>query len=64
LLVRRAGHIVSKREILDEVWDQSFQGDPNIVEVYIGRLRRKLDAPFGRSSFRTVRGVGYQLIIE
>jgi DNA-binding response OmpR family regulator len=60
LLVRRAGQVVSKSEILDGVWDFDFDGDPNIVEVYVRRLRRKIDEPFGRSTIRTVRGAGYR----
>jgi DNA-binding response OmpR family regulator len=60
-LLRRSGDVVSKREILDHVWDYSFEGDPNIVEVYIGHLRNKLDRPFGRATLETVRGAGYRL---
>ena len=60
-LLRRRGDVVSKREILDHVWDYSFEGDPNIVEVYIGHLRNKLDRPFGRATLETVRGAGYRL---
>jgi DNA-binding response OmpR family regulator len=60
-LARRAGHVVSKDEILSGVWEFDFGGDPNIVEVYVGRLRRKLDEPFGTSHIRTVRGSGYLL---
>ena len=60
-LVRRAGQVLSKREILAGVWDYEFDGDPNIVEVYIRRLRQRLDEPFGRHSIRTVRGAGYRL---
>jgi two-component system OmpR family response regulator len=60
-LVRRAGQVVAKSQILDGVWDFDFDGDPNIVEVYIRRLRRKLDEPFGRSAIETVRGAGYRL---
>jgi DNA-binding response OmpR family regulator len=60
-LLRRQGEVVSKREVLDHVWDYDFQGDPNIVEVYIRHLRNKLDRPFGRDSIRTVRGAGYRL---
>lgn len=60
-LLRRAGHVVSKGEILDGVWDNAFDGDPNIVEVYIRRLRRKIDEPFGRSGIETLRGAGYRL---
>jgi len=61
LLVRRAGQAVSKREILDGVWDFDFDGDPNIVEVYIRRLRSKIDDPFGKASIETIRRVGYRL---
>jgi DNA-binding response OmpR family regulator len=60
-LLRRQGQAVSKREILDHVWDYDFDGDPNIVEVYVRRLRNKLDRPFRRHSIETVRGSGYRL---
>jgi two-component system, OmpR family, response regulator len=60
-LLRRAGSVVTKREILDEVWDWDFDDESNIVEVYIGYLRRKVDEPFGRTAIRTVRGQGYRL---
>ena len=60
-LVRRAGQVLAKDEILAGVWEYDFDGDPNIVEVYIGRLRRKVDDPFGRHTIETVRGAGYRL---
>jgi len=60
-LLRRKGEVVSKREIIDHVWDYDFEGDPNIVEVYVGHLRNKLDRPFERNSIQTVRGSGYRL---
>ena len=60
-LLRRADSVVTKGEIIDNVWDPGFDGDPNIVEVYIGRLRKKIDEPFGARSITTVRGVGYRL---
>ena len=60
-LMRRAGEAVSKAEILDHVWDFAFDGDPNIVEVYIRQLRRKIDEPFGRHAIETIRLVGYRL---
>ncbi|MDQ6726049.1 MAG: response regulator transcription factor, partial [Actinomycetota bacterium] len=60
-LMRRAGEVVSKTEILDHVWDFAFEGDSNIVEVYIGYLRKKLDAPFDRHAIETLRLVGYRL---
>jgi len=63
-LVRRAGQVVSKSDILKGVWRHDFDGDPNIVEVYIGRLRRAVDEPFGRHSIETVRGAGYRLVAD
>jgi two-component system OmpR family response regulator len=43
------------------VWDEAYDGDPNIVEVYVGYLRKKIDAPFDRAAIQTVRLVGYRL---
>jgi DNA-binding response OmpR family regulator len=60
-LVRRAGQVLSKDEILAGVWDYDFEGEPNIVEVYVGRLRRKVDDPFARHTIETVRGAGYRM---
>ena len=60
-LMRRAGTVIPKHEILDGVWEYDFEGDPNIVEVYVLRLRRKMDEPFGRHDLETVRGAGYRL---
>ena len=60
-LMRHAGEVVSKAEILDNVWDFAFEGDPNIVEVYIRHLRRKLDDPVGKQLIETIRGAGYRL---
>ncbi|WIB59039.1 response regulator transcription factor [Curtobacterium sp. MCLR17_007] len=62
-LVRRAGQVCSKRQVIDNVWDVDFDGDPNIVEVYVGHLRRKVDRPFGRATIETVRGAGYRLAV-
>ena len=61
-LLRRQGLVVSKTELLEHVWDYTFEGDDNIIEVYMRRLRNKLDRPFGRSSIETVRGAGYRLV--
>jgi two-component system, OmpR family, response regulator len=60
-LMRHKGEVVSKRDILDHVWDYDFVGDANIVEVYIRRLRNKLDRPFERDTIETLRGAGYRL---
>jgi two-component system, OmpR family, response regulator len=60
-LLRRRGEAVSKRDVLDNVWDDLFEGDPNIVEVYVRRLRNKVDRPYGRDTITTVRGTGYRL---
>ncbi|MEV4537724.1 response regulator transcription factor [Asanoa sp. NPDC049518] len=56
-LARRPGDVVSKRQILDGVWDVDFVGDPNIVEVYVRHLRNKI----GREAIETLRGAGYRL---
>ena len=61
-LVRRSGQVLSKQDILDGVWHYDFDGDPNIVEVYVRRLRARIDEPFDRHSIETVRGAGYRLI--
>jgi DNA-binding response OmpR family regulator len=60
-LMRRAGDVVPKSAILEHVWDFAFTGDPNIVEVYVSQLRKRIDEPFGRTSLQTVRLAGYRL---
>ncbi|MFE6736960.1 response regulator transcription factor [Microbacterium sp. NPDC057650] len=60
-LLRRRGEVVTKREIIANVWGDDFDGDANIVEVYIGHLRGKVDRPFDRAAIETVRGAGYRL---
>ena len=60
-LMRYPGEVLSKASILENVWDFAYEGDPNIVEVYIGQLRKRVDEPFGRASLQTVRLVGYRL---
>jgi DNA-binding response OmpR family regulator len=60
-LLDRSGAIVTKAELLGAVWGSTFEGDPNIVEVYVSHLRRKVDEPFGERTIVTVRGEGYRL---
>lgn len=61
VFMRRPGHVVSKRELLELAWGFDFDGDPDIVEAYVSRLRRVVDKPFDAESIVTVRGVGYRL---
>jgi two-component system OmpR family response regulator len=64
-LIRREGQVLSKSQILAGVWSDEFDGDPNIVEVYIGRLRRKIDGPDDLdATITTVRGAGYRLGVD
>ena len=63
-LMRHVGQVRSKRAIIEHVWDWQYDGGPNIVEVYVGQLRRKIDAPFGREALQTVRGAGYRLAAD
>ncbi|HSK96505.1 MAG TPA: response regulator transcription factor [Euzebyales bacterium] len=60
-LMRNPGRTVSKEELLDHVWGAAYGADPNVVQVYIGYLRRKIDEPFGTTCIETVRGHGYRL---
>lgn len=60
-LMRKVGKVQSKAEILENVWHSDYPGADNVVEVYIGYLRRKIDAPFRTRSLETVRGLGYRL---
>ena len=61
-LLMRRDEVVDKYELLDAVWGADEDYDPNVVEVYIGYLRRKIDRPFNRSSIQTIRGVGYRMV--
>ncbi|WP_030154758.1 response regulator transcription factor [Streptomyces sp. NRRL S-244] len=60
-LMEQPGRAVAKQDILDQVWDTPHAIDPNIVEVYVSSLRKKIDAPFGRRSILTVHGTGYRM---
>ena len=63
-LMRHAGDVISKAELMAHVWDWDFDGDSNIVEVYVGYLRKKIDAPFDVKTLCTVRGAGYRLVAD
>jgi two-component system OmpR family response regulator len=61
LFMRHPGEVLSRTRILEHVWDFAYEGDSNVVDVYVRYLREKVDRPFGRSSLETVRGAGYRL---
>jgi two-component system OmpR family response regulator len=63
-LMRSPGRVVGRFELLEHVWDQSYEHRSNVIEVYVGYLRDKVDRPFGRRSIETVRGAGYRLRAE
>jgi two-component system OmpR family response regulator len=60
-LARRAGQVVSRAGLLEHVWGTDYDGSPNIVDVYVGYLRKKLERPAGRRVIRTVRGLGFMV---
>lgn len=62
--MHNAGEALTRARLLEHVWDFAFDGDPNIVDVYVGYLRDKIDRPFGRTSIETVRSIGYRLRAE
>ena len=64
VLMRNAGDVVSKQRLVDHVWGIDHEGDVNVVEVYVGYLRKKIDQPFDRPLIHTVRGFGYRLAAE
>ena len=59
--MRRPGQVLGRTRLTEHVWDFGYDGDSNVVDVYVGYLRRKIDRPFGRHSMETVRGAGYRL---
>jgi two-component system, OmpR family, response regulator len=61
-LMRHAGQVVTKTDILRAVWDAHYEGEVNVVEVYVGYVRKKIDAPFGTRTIETLRGVGYRMV--
>ncbi len=63
-LTRHAGKVLSREQIIDQVWGIDFVGNDRVVDVYVGQVRRKLEAATGETLIRTVRGIGYQFIDE
>ena len=61
VLLRNKGQVLDRTQLLEKVWGYDHLGGDNLVEVYIGYLRRKVDDPFPRKLIHTVRGVGYRL---
>jgi two-component system OmpR family response regulator len=59
--MRRPGQVLSRLDLLEHAWDYGYENRSNVVDVYVRYLRKKLDVPFGISSFETVRGAGYRL---
>ena len=60
-LMRHPGEVLTRTRLIEHVWDFAYEGDSNVVDVYIRYLRQKIDRPFGRQSIETVRGSGYRL---
>jgi DNA-binding response OmpR family regulator len=60
-LMRNAGHVLTRTQILDHVWGYNFDSFSNVVDIYVHYLRNKIDREFGEPLIRTVRGVGYSL---
>jgi two-component system OmpR family response regulator len=60
-LMRRPGEVLSRTHLIEHVWDFAYEGGSNVVDVYMGYLRQKIDRPFGRHTIQTVRGAGYRI---
>ena len=60
-LMRRPGDVLTRTQLIEQAWDFAYETRSNVIDVYIRRLRRKLDEPFGTNSLETVRGAGYRL---
>jgi two-component system OmpR family response regulator len=60
-LMRRPGQVLSRTHLIEHVWDFAYEGGSNVVDVYVGYLRQKIDRPFGRHTVQTVRGAGYRI---
>lgn len=62
--MRHAGDVLTRTQLIEHVWDFAYDGDSNVVDVYVRYLRRKIDHPFGRDSIQTIRGSGYRMRAE
>jgi len=62
--MRRPGQVLSRYDLLEHAWDFAYENRSNIVDVYVRRLRRKIDEPFGTASVETIRGSGYRLRVD
>lgn len=62
LLMKNAGRVMSRKDLMEGVWNYDFGGQDNVLEVYISYLRRKIDRPFDTPLLKTIRGIGYSLI--
>jgi two-component system OmpR family response regulator len=60
-LMRHAGDVLTRKNLIEHVWDYAFDGDPRILNVYVRSLRNKIDRPFSRDTLETVRGIGYRI---
>ena len=63
-LMRHPGEVLTRTQLIEHVWDFAYEGDSNVVDVYVRYLRNKVDRPFGRDQIETVRGAGYRLRAE
>jgi two-component system, OmpR family, response regulator len=63
-LMRHPGEVLTRTRLIEHVWDFAYEGDSNVVDVYVRYLRNKVDRPFGRDQIETVRGAGYRLRAE
>jgi len=61
LFLRRPGHVLTRSQIIEELWDFTYDGGSNVVDQYVNYLRRKIDVPFARHDIETIRGMGYRL---
>ena len=63
-LMRRPDEVLTRLELIEQAWDIAYESRSNVIDVYVRRLRAKIDAPFGVDSLQTVRGAGYRLVAD